>query len=182
MNDGTEQVVPPKKKSVQYPDQHSTKSGKQKKHSKAMAHEMQKRVSKCKDNQDTRLDLSQLDLTSLSTTIKNMTQLCEIFLYQNKLAKVPDELGQLVNLTILALNENHLTSLPASLQNLKQLKMLDLRHNKLREVPQVVYQLQSLRKLYLRFNKITTIDPAIENLSNLTQLIIRENKVREIPS
>ena len=125
-NDQSKDIT--KKKSVKYEDMRvSKKSNKNKKHDKAAAQEVQKKISKCKENHLQRLDLSKLDLVSLSSSIKDMTQLTELFLYKNKLTKVPDELGCLVNLLTLALNENHLMSLPSSLTNLQQLKMLDLR-------------------------------------------------------
>ena len=105
----------------------SKKTTKQRKNDKATAHEVQKKMSKCKEDHLQRLDLSKLDMQSLPSSIKDMTQITELYLYKNKLSKVPDELGNLVNLSTLALNENHLMSLPDSLKHLQQLKMLDLR-------------------------------------------------------
>ena len=103
------------------------KPSKNKKQNKAMAHEVQKKINRCKEMQEKMLDLSKLDLVALPTTIKDMPQLTELYLYKNKLTKVPDELGSLIHLQTLALNKNHLMNLPLSLQNLKQIKMLDLR-------------------------------------------------------
>lgn len=117
-------------KSVKYEDQGGSKKhgSKAKKHNKAMAQEAQKKISKCKESQETRLDLSKLDLTILPAShIKDMVQLTELYLYKNKLGVIPEEIGSLINLSTLALQENHLLTLPSSLQNLKKLKMLDLR-------------------------------------------------------
>jgi len=55
-------------------------------------------------------------------------------LYTNRLQTLPNEIGQLQNLRVLALYENALNSLPESLANLKNLEFLDIRHNKLTEV------------------------------------------------
>ena len=115
-----------KKKSVKYED-FRVKKAKTKKHDKATVQEVHRKISECKEKQSHRLDLSKLDLVILSSSFKDLTQLTELFLYKNKLTKIPDDIGILVNLATLALNENHLTSLPSSLQNLQQLKMLDLR-------------------------------------------------------
>ncbi|CAK8688233.1 unnamed protein product [Clavelina lepadiformis] len=119
---------PSRKISVKYEDMRVTKKpSKNKKQNKAMAHEVQKKINRCKEMQEKRLDLSKLDLVALPTTIKDMPQLTELYLYKNKLTKVPDELGSLNHLQTLALNKNHLMNLPLSLQNLKQIKMLDFR-------------------------------------------------------
>ena len=78
--------------------------------------------------------ITKSNLSSLPVSIRDLTQLVECYLYQNKLVTLPNEIGCLVNLEKLAVNENSLTSLPDSLSNLKHLKVLDLRHNKLNEV------------------------------------------------
>lgn len=47
---------------------------------------------------------------------------------------MPPEIGNLVNLKVLALSENSLTTLPDTMDRLVQLKVLDLRHNKFNDV------------------------------------------------
>lgn len=95
--------------------------------------DVDKEFQRCKDEASTRLDLTKCSLTTLPTSVKELTHLVEFYLYQNKLITLPTEIGCLVNLQKLAVNENNLTSLPDTLANLKQLKVLDLRHNKLNE-------------------------------------------------
>lgn len=144
--------------------------------------EVIKELNKCREENSMRLDLSKRSIHILPSSIKELTQLTELYLYSNKLQSLPAEVGCLVNLMTLALSENSLTSLPDSLDNLKKLRMLDLRHNKLREIPSVVYRLDSLTTLYLRFNRITTVEKDIKNLSKLSMLSIRENKIKQLPA
>lgn len=89
--------------------------------------EVEKKISKCKEDKGTRLDLSKSELVTLSTHVKDLSQLTELFLYKNKLVRVPEELGCLTRLRTLAIHENHLTNLPDSLSSLQALEMLDLR-------------------------------------------------------
>lgn len=144
--------------------------------------EVIKELNKCREENSMRLDLSKRSIHMLPTSIKELTQLAELYLYSNKLQSLPAELGCLNSLVTLALSENSLTSLPDSLDSLKKLQMLDLRHNKLREIPAVVYRLTTLATLYLRFNRITTVEKDIRNLSKLTMLSIRENKIKQLPA
>lgn len=144
--------------------------------------EVIKELNKCREENSMRLDLSKRSIHMLPTSIKELTQLAELYLYSNKLQSLPAEVGCLSGLVTLALSENSLTSLPDSLDSLKKLRMLDLRHNKLREIPPVVYRLTSLTTLYLRFNRITTVEKDIRNLSKLTMLSIRENKIKQLPA
>lgn len=144
--------------------------------------EVIKELNKCREENSMRLDLSKRSIHMLPTSIKELTQLAELYLYSNKLQSLPAELGCLHSLVTLALSENSLTSLPDSLDSLKKLQMLDLRHNKLREIPAVVYRLTTLTTLYLRFNRITTVEKDIRNLSKLTMLSIRENKIKQLPA
>lgn len=139
--------------------------------------EVIKELNKCREENSMRLDLSKRSIHILPSSIKELTQLTELYLYSNKLQSLPAEVGCLVNLMTLALSENSLTSLPDSLDNLKKLRMLDLRHNKLREIPSVVYRLDSLTTLYLRFNRITTVEKDIKNLSNSACLAFERTKL-----
>lgn len=144
--------------------------------------EVIKELNKCREENSMRLDLSKRSIQMLPTSIKELTQLAELYLYSNKLQSLPAEVGCLAGLVTLALSENSLTSLPDSLDSLKKLRMLDLRHNKLREIPAVVYRVTSLTTLYLRFNRITAVEKDIHKLSKLTMLSIRENKIKQLPA
>jgi len=57
-------------------------------------------------------------------------------LYSNRIQQLPPEIGNLVNLKVLALSENSLTTLPDTMDRLVQLKVLDLRHNRFNDVKQ----------------------------------------------
>ncbi len=57
-------------------------------------------------------------------------------MYSNRIQQLPPEIGNLVNLKVLALSENSLTTLPDTMDRLVQLKVLDLRHNKFNDVIQ----------------------------------------------
>ena len=73
-------------------------------------------------------------IAHLPPSVRELTELHELYLYGNKLTTVPAELGCLTSLQTLALNENSLTQLPDALAHLTSLRVLDLRHNKLSEV------------------------------------------------
>lgn len=156
-----------KRVTVSHPGERKPKptAGK-KKHSLQADHlDAEKRLQKCREEGAKRLDLTKCSITSLSTSIKDLVHLTELYLYQNKLSALPSEVGCLVNLEILALNENILTNLPDTLINLKRIRLLDLRHNKLSEIPSVVYQLTSLSTLHLRYNRIRRVADEISNLN-----------------
>ncbi|KRY57589.1 Leucine-rich repeat protein soc-2 [Trichinella britovi] len=143
--------------------------------------DLQKEFQKCKDNQNTRLDLSSSDITSIPPSIRELVQLTELFLYKNKLTTLPAEIGNLVSLRKLGLSENYLTALPDSLAALVDLQALDLRHNRLNEIPPVIYHITSLETLWLRYNRITNVDEQICLLRKLKMLDLRENKIQALP-
>ena len=64
---------------------------------------------------------------SLKAEVRQLTELREINLSNNKFTGVPAEIGQLSKLEVLNLSNNPLTGLPQELGNLKALKTLDLR-------------------------------------------------------
>uniref|UniRef100_A0A1I8BHE9 Leucine-rich repeat-containing protein 40 n=1 Tax=Meloidogyne hapla TaxID=6305 RepID=A0A1I8BHE9_MELHA len=125
--------------------------------------DINRELTRCRENGETRLDLNSSELTSIPNSIQSLTQLTELFLYKNKLSSLPPAVGQLINLRILGLSENSLSTLPYTLSSLKKLETLDLRHNKINEeIPSVVFQMESLETLWLRYNKIRTISPNIK--------------------
>ena len=60
-------------------------------------------------------------------------------MYSNRIQQLPPEIGNLVNLKVLALSENSLTTLPDTMDRLVQLKVLDLRHNRFNDVIETLF-------------------------------------------
>lgn len=74
------------------------------------------------------LDVSGRGLTgSLKAEVRQLTELRELNMSNNKLSGIPAEIGQLSKLEVLNLSNNLFTGLPYELGNLKNLKVLDLR-------------------------------------------------------
>lgn len=126
----------------------------------------------------------------------------------NKLSVLPDEIGQLVKLEHLGLNENHLKKLPTTVgalkvsvptcgqycvfflflflfflltRTLQNLRTLDCRFNRMAKIPDEVCLLGNLVKLFLRFNKLTELPQPIGKMSNLEVLSVRSNRLTAIP-
>ena len=68
----------------------------------------------------------------------------------NKLTKLPDEVGNLQNLTYLGLNRNLIEELPTSIGNLENLEVLELWDNELYSIPDEISNLKKLKTLELR--------------------------------
>ena len=99
------------KPKVTFPDGKKGKPSKKPKQDKAIAQEAQKKISSCKELKSKVLDLSKIDLNVLICNFKDLQHLTDLYLYKNKLPKIPDEIGTLVSLSHLALQENHLMTL-----------------------------------------------------------------------
>ena len=74
-------------------------------------------------------------LASMPESLGNLTALTELYLYGNQLESVPESLGNLTALTELYLSGNRLASVPEWLGNLTALTALDLRGNQLTALP-----------------------------------------------
>lgn len=59
--------------------------------------EVVKELNKCREENAMRLDLAKRSIHVLPTSVKELTQLTELYLYSNKLQCLPVELGCLVN-------------------------------------------------------------------------------------
>ncbi len=75
-----------------------------------------------------KVDVSGRGLTgSLKAEVRQLNNLKELDLSDNKFTGLPAEVGQLSHLQVLNLSNNPLTGLPYELSNLSNLKTLDLR-------------------------------------------------------
>jgi Leucine-rich repeat (LRR) protein len=126
------------------------------------------------------LNLYYLNLTGkIPTEIGQLVNLNQLYLDNNQLTgKIPTEIGQLVNLDILKLNNNKLTGkIPTEIGQLVNLNTLYLHDNKLTgKIPTEIGQLINLNDLYLDKNQLTgKIPTEIGQLVNLNFLSIYMN-------
>ncbi|KAF8566827.1 hypothetical protein P879_08480, partial [Paragonimus westermani] len=126
----------------------------------------------------TTLDLSNLSLNGLSPDIGSLTELVELFLYENKLVSLPSQICKLRKLQKLWLQENCLLSLPVELGLCTKLIHLDLRHNRLEgPLPAAITRLLSLTQLFLTYNKLNDIS-GIGRLTKLQTLVVKSNNLQ----
>eukprot|EP00026_Physarum_polycephalum_P000251 Phypoly_transcript_00251.p1 GENE.Phypoly_transcript_00251~~Phypoly_transcript_00251.p1 ORF type:complete len:1880 (+),score=208.43 Phypoly_transcript_00251:799-5640(+) len=97
-----------------------------------------------------------------------VAKITELDLSGFELTVLPLEIGNLIPLTILLLNDNALTSLPPAIGNLVNLKVLDVRNNKLDSIAWQVGNLSNLEYLRLEGNSLNQIPVEIRNKDLLT--------------
>uniref|UniRef100_A0A914UND1 B3/B4 tRNA-binding domain-containing protein n=1 Tax=Plectus sambesii TaxID=2011161 RepID=A0A914UND1_9BILA len=153
------------------------------------------------------LEITHLQLTSLTDSVGRLTNLARLVLHSNKLQSLPAEIGQLTNLKFFDVSHNQLSALPAEMARLEALTSLnasdncltneglpdfatmvnlvdvDLGINKLTEVPSSLLKSSSkLLTLVLSKNEIASLPTAIDALcATLKTLDLAENAIQEVP-
>jgi Leucine-rich repeat (LRR) protein len=123
--------------------------------------------------------------TDLPEDLGDLVLLEELTLNNNKLTTLPNSIGNLLELTKLPLQHNSLTSLPSTIGNLVNLEELRLSEyyasggNNLTTLPAEIGNLSSLKLLYVAGNKLASLPDEIGNLSNLEDLTIEGNTTYE---
>lgn len=69
-----------------------------------------KEFAKAKEENKTTLNPSKNNITVVPSSIKDLTNLVELYLYGNKINLLPPEIGNLTQLQTLALNENQVSN------------------------------------------------------------------------
>jgi len=104
-----------------------------------------------------------------------------LVLYHKNINKLPETIGQLVNLQELSLSDNQITELPETIGQLINLQELWLDKNKITGLPETIGQLVNLQELTLDNNQITGLPETIGQLVNLQKLWLHDNKITELP-
>jgi GTPase SAR1 family protein len=101
-------------------------------------------------------------IARLPESIGLLTQLTSLDLTQNRLSEVPDSIGNLRVLNTLRLGDNQLTRLPMGLSELTQLSTLDLRKNQFRNLPSFLGEMDFERKtLEFSENPLSEFPPEV---------------------
>jgi leucine-rich repeat protein SHOC2 len=144
--------------------------------------EVDRAIATARDNRSTDLSIGRKEIYILPESIGDLINLTTLALWNNQLTSLPDSIGNLTNLTTLAIHNNQLTHLPESIGNLTSLTKLALWDNQLTSLPDSIGNLTSLTWLHLASNQLTSLPESIGNLTNLTEINLRHNQLTSLPN
>lgn len=127
------------------------------------------------------LFLSYNDISFLSFSIGNLLKLEYLDLTWNDLTTLPNSIGNLLNLIVLVVEFNNLTELPSEINNLSNLENLNIGGNYVTELP-YMGSLESLQTLNVNNNYITSLPSSLTFLNNLNVLNADSNQLTDLPS
>jgi Leucine-rich repeat (LRR) protein len=134
--------------------------------------EARNRILCFKNNTAVRLDLADLNLTSLPDIFHLppfKERLQEFYLQNNRLTTLPESISHLKNLETLGLDTNALTEIP-NLSGLPGLKYLTLKYNQLKEVPSWLYTWDPEASFNIEENPLTTLPQISKKSITYTQM------------
>ena len=103
-----------------------------------------------------------------------------MYLPRNKLTTIPANIGSCTKLQFVYLDENVLTSIPEELAH-QSLIILSLNDNLLEALPQQIWQLPILQRLYLRANRFTELPIEVKICRSLRTLDVNYNSMVNPP-
>ncbi|OWP62585.1 protein kinase [Hymenobacter amundsenii] len=128
----------------------------------------------------TRLDLAE-GLTEFPPEIFSLADTLEILnLSGNALRELPADLARLHRLRILFASDNQFTRIPEVLGQCLNLEMVGFKANRIRELPGAALP-PRLRWLILTDNELAALPPEIGNCPNLQKLMLAGNRLRALP-
>eukprot|EP00951_Prasinocladus_malaysianus_P023585 scaffold201154_cov45-Prasinocladus_malaysianus.AAC.1 len=147
------------------------------------------------------LDLTNNRLEAIPPSISNNYNLSRLTLAQNRLAQIPEEIGQLRNLKgdsyvcscqqfhvqgstarVLILDSNALQTLPASICGLEKLESLSVASNALATIPNEIGQLRKLKTITLSHNRLRELPSSLSRCSALEEIYASDNYLTAIPA
>ncbi|XP_061774091.1 leucine-rich repeat-containing protein 10 [Nerophis ophidion] len=131
---------------------------------------------------DRTLDLSSRQLRQLPVAACVFDELVKLYLSDNNLTSLPEELHLLRKLQLLALDFNCFEELPAAVCRLPQLSILYLGNNRLYHLPKELQELKELNTLWLETNCFSVFPNVVCELPNLKTLHLGYNQIRSLPN
>ena len=104
-------------------------------------------------------------INQLPENIGQLSELTTLYLEKHDIITIPSNFTQLSSLTSLKFSNNWLTSLPENFGNLTSLIILDLGYNQLGSIPESIGNLGSLEYLFLFNNQLVSLPETICNLN-----------------
>lgn len=113
-------------------------------------------------------------------TLAKLPNLKSLWLTNNKIYNLPEEIGLFTSLRNLYLEHNYLTTLPNSVKNLKKVTVLHLGYNQFKELPIALIKMPKLMLLHINNCGINTISNRFKNSKySLKSIILDNNKLSE---
>ncbi|XP_011688191.1 PREDICTED: leucine-rich repeat-containing protein 28 isoform X2 [Wasmannia auropunctata] len=121
-------------------------------------------------------------LTTLPPWITELFNVTNLYMYGNRIERLPAELGGMSQLTVLDLSANRLELVPPCIGSLSNLKSLFLSDNFIERLPVELSQLNNLEILSVSGNQIVALPEWIGSLPRLRELYVDNNQLRELPN
>ena len=104
-------------------------------------------------------------INQLPDNIGQLSELTTLYLEKHDLTELPESFASLSSLSNFYISNNWLTSLPGNFGNLTSLSILDLGYNQLESIPESIGGLENLEYLFLFNNQLTSLPETICNLN-----------------
>ncbi|MBI3379908.1 hypothetical protein HY029_04090 [Candidatus Gottesmanbacteria bacterium] len=121
------------------------------------------------------------NINQLPVELGEISSLRMVDLSVNKIKQI-DPIVSLSNLRFLYLTDNEISALPEDIGKMEKLLILRLNRNKLNKLPQSIGLMASLTSLNVNYNNLTEIPSEVGTMSNLHSLVISNNSISELPS
>lgn len=131
------------------------------------------------------LDLADLELSDIdwgADIYQQLSELPNLFLQDNQLTSLPQDIELCRKLSLLCCNNNPLQSLPEEMANCRNLQTLKCSHGNLTEIPTDIFELPKLHTLQVDNNKICFIDETFLFGSCLSELNLNHNQLTRLPN
>ncbi|CDQ77584.1 unnamed protein product [Oncorhynchus mykiss] len=125
-------------------------------------------------------DFSRNQLSTLPSPVCSLP-LKVLIACNNKLVSLPEELGQLLQLTELDVSCNEIQTLPPQVGRLDSLRDLNIRRNHLARLPPELSELPLVR-LDFSCNKVISIPVCYRNLRHLQSIVLDNNPLQNPPA
>lgn len=131
-------------------------------------------------NKTKKLNLSNLNLTTIPSSISKLKNIESLDISNNQITEIPETIAELDNLKSLTITSNKIKSIPSHLSKLKYLEIINISGNEIENIDDIFKKIPNLKELKASHNKLRSVNISIKSNISIRSINLSDNNIETL--